>query len=413
MKVLFISKGDLPDYQSDMILHGGRSVLGADFVDANKAWYMYKEDKDLYWNSMVPDNGKAYGRGFTIAGQFLNDNVDRTNIDQKIENHYFDKIIYGSSTRCLDYVGLVIKNYDKKDIILIDGEDDQLIREDLLKIGTYYKRELLSSDLDKANPIYFAIPEECIIDKPTNKLKEYATIIPGDISTYIYEDQESYYKGYQEAYFGITFKKGGWDCLRHYEILANGCIPYFPNLRDCPQHTMISFPKQLVLSCNDKLNAGVLTAEECEVYANAILSYAKNNLTTKHLFNYIIKENINSQSMKSTYTFICSYNRLEPLKNLVSSLTSRGYNNIVILDNGSTYQPLLDWYKTLSSSIEVYWCASNYGPEALDCVRNYEPRFQEKYGHIITHEYHVYTDGDVVPIDEVPNNFIDDMIEMA
>ena len=29
-----------------------------------------------------------------------------------------------------------------------------------------------------------------------------------------------------KKYFWITIK-AGWDCLRHYEILMNGCIPYF------------------------------------------------------------------------------------------------------------------------------------------------------------------------------------------
>ena len=50
MKILFIAKGDLPDYQSDMVFHGGRSTLGNDFVDCNKLWYMYKDEKELYDN---------------------------------------------------------------------------------------------------------------------------------------------------------------------------------------------------------------------------------------------------------------------------------------------------------------------------------------------------------------------------
>jgi hypothetical protein len=30
-------------------------------------------------------------------------------------------------------------------------------------------------------------------------------------------------------------KKGGWDCLRHYEIIGNGCMPYFENIEKCPK----------------------------------------------------------------------------------------------------------------------------------------------------------------------------------
>jgi hypothetical protein len=409
MKVLFISKGDRPDYQSDMVFHGGRSLYGDDFVDCNKLWYMYKEDKDLYWNSRIPENGKSYGWGYTLFGKLEQGNIDRSNIEEKIKNRYFDKIIYGSCTRCTDYLDIVIQHYDKQNIILIDGEDDQSIKEDLLKFGIYYKRELLPHDLPKARPISFAIPEDVILSEIPNKIREHAALIPGDMSTYIYNTEEEYKKGYQEAWLGLTYKKGGWDCLRHYEILANSCIPYFPDLAQCPSTTMVTFPKSLVMSCNNKLASGELTEKDCKKYLDLLLSYTKHNLTTKSLAKMILSD---KKIEKSTYIFICSYNRFEPLKNLVESLNSRGYKNIVILDNGSTYQPLLDWYKTLNDT-DVYFCAQNYGPEALDCVRQYEPKFWEKYNHIVLNEYHVYTDSDVVPTEDVPENFIDNMVALC
>ena len=30
-----------------------------------------------------------------------------------------------------------------------------------------------------------------------------------------------------ESYFGSTKKKAGWDCMRHYEIVASGAVPFF------------------------------------------------------------------------------------------------------------------------------------------------------------------------------------------
>ena len=409
MKVLFIAKGDRPDYQSDMILHGGRSLYGNDFVDCNKHWYMYKEDKDLYWNTRIPDNGKSYGWGYTLFGTFEQDTVDRAHIDQKIRDHYFDKIIYGSSTRCLDYIEIVTQHYDKQDILLIDGEDDQMIRSELQQLGTYFKRELLPQDLTRARPINFAIPEELIIPDVPNKSREYANLIPGDMSTYIYNTEDEYKNGYQEAWLGLTYKKGGWDCLRHYEIIANACIPYFPDLQACPPTTMTTFPKRLVMECNNRLASGELTEDGCRQYTQLLLNYARHNLTTKQLAKMLLTE---QKPAKSTYIFICSYNRYQPLKALVESLNKRGYYNIVILDNGSTYEPLLEWYKSLDKT-DVYFCAHNYGPEALDCVRDFEPSFWEKYNHIVLNEYHVYTDSDVVPVDEVPDDFIDTMIGLC
>lgn len=287
MKVLFIAKGDLPDYQSDMIFHGGRMLLGDNLVDCNKLWYMYKNEKELYWNQRIPENGKAYGRGFTMCGRLVEDNIDRTNITNKIKNHFFDKIVYGSCTRCLDYFDLVKQYYNKNDVVLIDGEDDQNIREHLLPYGVYYKRELSTPDIDKANPLYFAIPEEIILNHTPEKTREYATIIPGDLSTYTYDNEEDYYNGYRESYFGVTYKKGGWDCLRHYEIMMNGCMPYFPGLENCPPRTMASFPKNIVLQSNQLLEKNGLPDNYKEMVSE-LLDFTRTHLTTKKIAQYVL-----------------------------------------------------------------------------------------------------------------------------
>lgn len=39
----------------------------------------------------------------------------------------------------------------------------------------------------------------------------------------------------------------GWDCMRHYEILACGCVPFFTNIEICPKDTMVRFPKDLMI----------------------------------------------------------------------------------------------------------------------------------------------------------------------
>ena len=42
---------------------------------------------------------------------------------------------------------------------------------------------------------------------------------------------------YQNSLFSLTYRKTGWDCLRHYEILASGSIPLFLDLEKCPEDT--------------------------------------------------------------------------------------------------------------------------------------------------------------------------------
>ena len=95
----------------------------------------------------------------------------------------------------------------------------------------------------------YCIPDEIFVDTPipvANRKHVIAPLIPGSPANYLFgAGQESeYYDLYRQSMFAITMKKGGWDCLRHYEILANGCIPAFEDLDKCPEDTMTSFPKK-------------------------------------------------------------------------------------------------------------------------------------------------------------------------
>lgn len=99
---------------------------------------------------------------------------------------------------------------------------------------------------DKPFPIQFGIPECKIFKGVPKKERDFAFIVPRDLKTYIYTEEADYYKDYQRSYFAITCCKGGWDCMRHYEILANGCIPYFLNIDQCNPDTMCFLPKELI-----------------------------------------------------------------------------------------------------------------------------------------------------------------------
>ena len=55
---------------------------------------------------------------------------------------------------------------------------------------------------------------------------------------YIFNDEESYYQEYGQSIFAYTYRKGGWESMRHYEIMCNGAIPYFIDIDKMPPHTM-------------------------------------------------------------------------------------------------------------------------------------------------------------------------------
>lgn len=289
MKILFISTADLPDYQSDMAFHGLRTLLKENCIDSREIWYMYSDLKQKYWNQRAPENGKSYGRGFTTCGLLDRLSIDRDNLEEKIKDKVFDKIIYGSVHRCQDYLSTVLDCYDKKDIVFIDGEDHpERIVSSLVDKGLYFKREIVYEN-ENLLPINFCIPEQHILSSIPEKLQDYGKIIPGDVETYIFDDQDSYYKDYQKSYYGLTFKKGGWDCLRHYEIIMNGCVPYFPGLQDCPKSTMTLFPKDIVIKNNRLLELSGLPSDYNDT-VDQLLDHAKKYLTTTYLAQMILNK---------------------------------------------------------------------------------------------------------------------------
>lgn len=96
-------------------------------------------------------------------------------------------------------------------------------------------------------PAWFAYPQSKV-RRPEGgtKTKELATVIPGDVSTYIFKKEEDYLGDYGTSRFGWTWKKGGWDCMRHLEILASGCVPLFKGMDLCPPAIMVGYPKCLL-----------------------------------------------------------------------------------------------------------------------------------------------------------------------
>jgi hypothetical protein len=117
----------------------------------------------------------------------------------------------------------------------------------------------------------------------------FGTIVPGDTSTYIFSEEAGYYADYQQSVFGRTCRKAGWDCLRHYEILANGCIPFFTDLDQCPSTTMTHFPKAIVMDAMKQLvhaspqDPAVISASK------QLLEYTKAKLTTKAMASWVLE----------------------------------------------------------------------------------------------------------------------------
>ncbi len=146
-------------------------------------------------------------------------------------------------------------------------------------------------------PIQFSIAEEKIVKEIPEKDRDFAFIIPGDLSTYIYKKESEYYKDYQRSYFAITRAKAGWDAMRHYEILANGCIPYFLNLDKCNPQVLYFLPKDLIYEAMSLEGVSYLKIDHTKFnkakyyeLLNKLLEHTRKHLTTKSIAQYLLQK---------------------------------------------------------------------------------------------------------------------------
>ncbi len=120
----------------------------------------------------------------------------------------------------------------------------------------------------------------------------------------------------------------------------------------------------------------------------------------QHLINDIQPNNkkvLPPQNFKNIPIFIISFNRLSYIEKLVSYLEKTGHTNIHIIDNHSSYPPLLEYLK--KSQHTIHHMDKNYGHLVLFKATEFKK--------IIEHEYFVLTDPDILPTEECPDNFIE------
>ena len=151
-------------------------------------------------------------------------------------------------------------------------------------------------------PIFIGIPKSEVVGCVPRKYFGFRGGVkePG-VGAYRFSahEEREYKRGYNEAYFGLTKKKAGWDCMRHYEILANGAVPYFEDdLSACPRLTLAHWPKQLLESLktlpgvqghNATVDAPLLDGSGTyAAAAAALLKFARARLTSEALATYVL-----------------------------------------------------------------------------------------------------------------------------
>lgn len=156
-------------------------------------------------------------------------------------------------------------------------------------------------------PIFFGIPARDVVECVPRKFYGFQSDFgmaadSTKIDRFGVGMEAEHKRAYREAYFGETKMKSGWDCMRHYEIVASGSVPYWvgpPDITQCPAGRLAFWPKALLKRItqlrgvdgpNRRVNASKLDAggTYAEVAAG-LLEYARARLTTRALADYVLR----------------------------------------------------------------------------------------------------------------------------
>ncbi len=270
MRLLFISPPHA-DYLSATLLHGLRTQAGVETIDFPRYNYAYSDYP-------VHQREAVYGRGFTAFFGCCAFDCDRTEIDVRIAKKEFDLIVVADIWSSWPWLAARTRALCGQQVVVVDGADTAQVypyaglwwrhvsRWSLPRVHRnlfYFKREWTSNSqfnvwhrlvplacrsrlrqAGRLRRISFSIPEEKIVGVVPEKRKDFpmhivdpevAAHVRGAAMKYAFRSEEEYYADLKVSRFGVTTKRAGWDCLRHYEIAANGCVPCFRDLAHKPE----------------------------------------------------------------------------------------------------------------------------------------------------------------------------------
>ena len=323
LRILFLTD-DREDYLSDSLLHGLRQLNNLELTD-------YPRKDCLYESKNFSQRKHLRGGGFTLYGLLKepDQNIFRGQIWRRLNEGDFDAVIISNIWRQWGIILQWQSLLAKQTLILLDGDDDQRhypssrSRYKQFGVGTgltkllklprthIFKREWTNKThfnrtLIQVHSIGFAIPQEKIISKPFAKKHDFPSHIVdqevakqvGAQTNYVFEEEEKYRQNLAEARFGITCQRGGWDCLRHYEIAASGTIPCFRNLKEkpsqCAPHDLHDGKNCIAYSNAEELFARIkkITVADEKRMQKKALDWANKNNTVNRALQVINQSNL-------------------------------------------------------------------------------------------------------------------------
>lgn len=329
-RILYVTSSTA-DYLCVSLLHGLREVLGDQVVDHPRC-------EPLYSDAGESVRDRAYGRGFTVFFRQDDPSVDRDEVWYRALDGEFDLVVFGDINRSWgQFAEWGIQLIGKTPVALVDGADSPALypkgpmwwrrpawwflprshRADFrfkrelgpwtYRTGVYgllpaaIARHLPS--LSRIKPISFAIPSDNLVDDvpvksqrfPAHIVDEEVAARIGATSSYAFDTESDYYADLRKSRFGITIKRAGWDCMRHYELAASGTIPCFRNLAakpsTCAPHGLIDGVNCIDYNDADDLFAKLDALDEGteQRLAAGALEWARQN-TTEVLATKFLRE---------------------------------------------------------------------------------------------------------------------------
>ena len=313
LRILFLTN-DREDYLADGLLHGLRQLPGLEVVDYPRKECMYEGGRKC---KVAPEFG-VRGGGFSLYGLLTEPQggIDRSFIWQRLAAGWFNAVLISNVWR---QWGSLLQWHEllaTQPLLLLDGDDDQRLyprsgtRLRQFGIGTgltnllelpsthMFKRELTNRSRKwglrlNVHPLAFSIPESLISLKLPNKSQLFPShIVDRDLSNklgasanYVFADEQSYRSDLASSRFGITTRRAGWDCLRHYEIAAAGAVICFRDLAQkpvgCAPHGLIDGLNCISYGSSDDLlkRINALSLQEEVELQSLALAWAQSSST--------------------------------------------------------------------------------------------------------------------------------------
>jgi hypothetical protein len=263
-RILFVNP-NFEDYLSDGLFHGLRTLLGDQVVD-------FPKSEPMYATHPPAQRAELYGRGFTLYGLLEDLPLDRNRCLYRAREGEFDLVVFSDIWRTFGPYTEWIPQLRGRRVAVVDGSDRvepypyaglwwrvpswwflprahnraELFKREITPL-TYWFRSYLALPgpmgrrlglLRRMRRIAFSIPAEKVVDEPPAKTKllpehivdEEVAARVGARAGYVFHSEDEYHADLRASRFGVTTKRAGWDCLRHYELAANGCVPCFRDL---------------------------------------------------------------------------------------------------------------------------------------------------------------------------------------